>query len=86
MHLISASKTTGKDSIKLAEEVTDCGPVIDVEKTPDCILLKDQYDVKEDFPTCCPVYDCAEGADIVYVVTKRNDEKGNRITKKTSAN
>ena len=66
--------------------MTDCGPVIDIEKTPDCELLKDQYDVKEDFPKCCPVYDCAPNADIVYVVTKRNDAKGNQITEKKNSN
>merc|ERR1739848_412925 len=80
------SKTGGKDKIKLAEEVTDCGPVIDIEKTPDCELLADAYDVKEAFPTCCQVYDCAEGADITYVATKRNDEKGNRITANAAGN
>merc|ERR1712064_70336 len=80
------SKTGGKDKIKLAEEVTDCGPVIDIEKTPDCELLADAYDVKEAFPTCCPVYDCAEGADITYVATKRNDEKGTRITANAAGN
>jgi len=83
---LKVTSKSGKDSIKLAEEVTDCGPVIDIEKTPDCELLADQYDVKDDFPNCCPVYDCAEGADITYVVTKRNDAKGNRITAKSAAN
>jgi len=80
------SKTGGKDKIKLAEEVTDCGPVIDIEKTPDCQLLAAAYNVSDAFPTCCPVYDCAEGADITYVATKRNDAKGNRITAKPSGN
>ena len=32
-------------SIKLTEEVTDCGRVFDIEKTPDCALLFDQYNV-----------------------------------------
>ena len=59
--------------------MTDCGPVIDVEKTPDCQLLTDEYDVEKEFPDCCPIYDCSEGAEIVYVVTKRNDAQGNKI-------
>ena len=85
LSIILASKA-GKDSIKLAEEVTDCGPVIDVEKTPDCVLLEDAYNVTLAFPNCCPVYDCVEGADITYVVTKRNDAKGNKITAKGAGN
>jgi len=82
---LKVTSKSGKESIKLAEEVTDCGPVIDVEKTPDCSLLNDQYNITEAFPSCCPVYDCAEGADITYVVTKRNDAKGNPIRPKGAA-
>ena len=52
--------------IHLGEEVQDCGLIVDLEKTPDCTLLEDQYDQKAEFPECCPVYDCTEGAEIVY--------------------
>merc|ERR1712165_561696 len=83
---LKVTSKSGKESIKLAEEVTDCGPVIDVDKTPECALLTDQYNVSEAFPSCCPVYDCAEGADITYVVTKRNDAKGNPIKAKAAGN
>merc|ERR1712133_211984 len=37
---LKVTSKSGKESIKLAEEVTDCGPVIDIEKTPDCALLR----------------------------------------------
>ena len=58
--------------------------MIDIEATPDCELLESQYNVTNAFPGCCPVYDCAEGADITYVVTKRNDAKGNPIRPKAA--
>ena len=50
----------------LSEEVTDCGPLIDTEKTPQCALLEDAYDTEDEFPDCCPKYDCPEGTEIVY--------------------
>ena len=64
--------------IRLAEEVTDCGPVIDTEETPGCVLLPDEYNVTAGFPDCCPIYDCEEDAEIVYIASKSHDTKGNR--------
>jgi hypothetical protein len=61
-----ALRNTETNKTFLGEEVTDCGPLVDTEKSPDCQLLQDQYDTEAEFPGCCPVYDCAEGADIVY--------------------
>jgi len=66
-----SSRCTGLRNTKtnktfLGEEVQDCGLIVDLEKTPDCTLLEDQYDQKAEFPECCPVYDCTEGAEIVY--------------------
>lgn len=58
----------------MAEEVTDCGPIIDLEKTSGCSLLKDQYDIKKDYPDCCPVYDCEESADIVYFSKTKKEQ------------
>jgi hypothetical protein len=55
------------ESGRLAEEVTDCGPVIDLKATPGCQLVKDKSDPKAVFPECCPAYDCEEGAEVVYV-------------------
>jgi len=52
---------------RLAEEVTDCGPVLDVEASVGCRLLKDASDPKAEYPSCCPVYDCDEGVEPVYV-------------------
>merc|ERR1719167_71687 len=60
---------------RLAEEVTDCGPIIDLKKSPGCQLLKDASDPKADFPDCCPVYDCEEGSEIVYVETPKAEKK-----------
>jgi hypothetical protein len=34
------------ESGRLAEEVTDCGPVIDLKATPGCQLVKDKADPK----------------------------------------
>jgi hypothetical protein len=34
------------ESGRLAEEVTDCGPVIDLNATPGCQLVKDKADPK----------------------------------------
>lgn len=43
----------------------DCGPIIDTDLSP-CKLVEDKFNVSEEFPTCCPVYDCEEGAEIIY--------------------
>merc|ERR1712066_1045423 len=45
----------------------DCGPVVDLKKTPGCQLLKGEADPKANYPDCCPVYDCEEGTEVVYV-------------------
>ena len=55
---------------RLAEEVTDCGPVVDLEATPGCSLVKDGADPKADFPACCPVYDCEEGTEVHILLLK----------------
>lgn len=49
------------------EEVTDCGPLLDLEKSVGCTLLKDQVDKEAAFPDCCPLYECPEGAQVFYV-------------------
>ena len=52
----------------LAEQVEDCGPLIDTDATPGCKLLPAPEDIKElEFPDCCPQYDCEEGTEIVFV-------------------
>ena len=61
--------------VVLAEEVVDCGPLIDLEKSTGCALVKDDdsenkeeaAEKKKQFPECCPKYDCEDEADIVYV-------------------
>merc|ERR1712029_159246 len=70
-----ASKCVKLESGRLAEEVTDCGPVVDVEASPGCQLVKDGADPKADFPACCPVYDCEEGAGVKYVKTPAQKKK-----------
>jgi len=52
--------------VQLAEEVTDCGPIVDLEKTTGCTLLEDEYSLQDDYPGCCPVYDCVENTEIFY--------------------
>ena len=69
------SKCVKLESGRLAEEVTDCGPVVDVEASPGCQLVKDGADPKADFPACCPVYDCEEGAEVRYVKTPAQKKK-----------
>merc|ERR1739838_701127 len=72
------SKCVKLKSGRLAEEVTDCGPVVDLKKTPGCQLLKGEADPKADYPDCCPVYDCEEGTEVVYVTppsTKKDEKK-----------
>ena len=54
------------ESGRLAEEVKDCGPVVDLEATPGCFLVKDGADPKADFPACCPVYECEEGTEVTH--------------------
>ena len=52
----------------LAEEVVDCGPLVDLERTPACKLLPAGEGTTEaEFPDCCPKYDCEEGAEVKYV-------------------
>jgi len=70
-----ASKCVKLESGRLAEEVTDCGPVIDLKATPGCQLLKDEADPKANFPACCPVYDCEEDAEVKYVKTPAQKKK-----------
>ena len=58
--------------VVLAEEVVDCGPLIDLEKSTGCTLFKENAEAKEtaepkQFPECCPKYDCDDEAKIVYV-------------------
>ena len=71
--LISFSSEDKK--IRLAEEVSDCGPLVDLEKTPGCKLLKDEFDPKAEFPDCCPKYDCEEGVEVAYVTPKGKEDK-----------
>merc|ERR1712038_316582 len=70
-----ASKCVKLESGRLAEEVTDCGPVVDVELSPGCQLVKDGADPKAEFPRCCPVYECEEGAEVKYVKTPAQKKK-----------
>merc|ERR1712001_180964 len=70
-----ASKCVKLESGRLAEEVTDCGPVVDLEASPGCSLVKDGADPKADFPACCPVYDCEEGTEVSYVKTPAQKKK-----------
>ena len=67
--------------IRLAEEVSDCGPLVDIEKTPGCTLLKDEFDPKGEFPDCCPKYDCEEGTEVVYISSKKEKEEPKPIQK-----
>ncbi|XP_040567774.1 uncharacterized protein [Lepeophtheirus salmonis] len=55
-----------KNRTILAEEVTDCGPLIDLEKSPGCKLMKEDTDTTAPFPECCPVYDCEEDTEVIY--------------------
>jgi len=61
-----ALRNTKTNKTFLGEEVTDCGPLVDLEKSPDCTQLDDQFDAEAEFPSCCPVYDCPEDAEIIY--------------------
>merc|ERR1712106_560195 len=70
-----ASKCVKLESGRLAEEVTDCGPVIDLKATPGCQLLKDKADPKAAFPACCPVYDYEEDTEVNYVKTPAQKKK-----------
>merc|ERR1711981_535133 len=70
-----ASKCVKLESGRLAEEVTDCGPVVDLKASPGCSLVKDGADPKADFPACCPVYDCEEGTEVSYVKTPAQKKK-----------
>ena len=50
--------------------MTDCGPIIDLDKTPGCRNLSAPDDIKLAFPDCCPKYECEETLaeeDIVYI-------------------
>ena len=40
MHRLFVNSILFLESGRLAEEVTDCGPVLDLENTPGCVLLK----------------------------------------------
>lgn len=49
--------------------------MVDLEKTPGCQILKEDFDPKAEFPDCCPKYDCEEGIEVVYVTAKAKEEK-----------
>jgi len=51
----------------LGEQITDCGRALDLEKTPGCKVIKESFDPKANFPDCCPVYECEEGTEPVYI-------------------
>lgn len=57
--------------VVLAEEVVDCGPLIDLKQSKGCTLVNDNAATEESeakvFPECCPQYDCEDEAEIVYV-------------------
>merc|ERR1712095_102961 len=61
-----ALRNTKTNKTFLGEEVTDCGPLVDLEQSPDCTQLDEQFDAEAEFPSCCPVYDCLEDAEIIY--------------------
>merc|ERR1739846_185428 len=65
------SKCVQLKSKRLAEEVEDCGPVIDLQATIGCQLVPEGSpqgaNKTAPFPDCCPVYDCEEGTEVVYV-------------------
>ncbi len=58
----------------LAEEVIDCGPLVDLAKTPACKLLPAEGATEKEFPDCCPRYDCEEGAEVVYIGNENDKE------------
>lgn len=62
----AALRNTKTNKTFLGEEVTDCGPLVDTEKSPGCQLVEDAYDAEAEYPDCCPVYDCPEGTEIIY--------------------
>jgi len=76
VNIKSTNQRTGKSFTSLFENVTDCGPVIDLDKTPSCQLVQEQYDVEDPFPGCCPVYDCDQEAEVFFIATASTDEKG----------
>lgn len=67
--------STEDGKIVLAEEVTDCGPLVDLDKSPGCQLVPEETNAEAAFPDCCPVYDCEEGAEVVYVAAPAKEEK-----------
>merc|ERR1711902_54469 len=81
-----ALRNTKTNKTFLGEEVTDCGPLVDLEKSPDCTQLDDQFDAQGEFDatadtaSCCPVYDCPEGAEIVY--RNKKGAKSNKAPRK----
>lgn len=76
-----ALRNTKTNKTFLGEEVNDCGPLVDTEKSPDCKQVEDQFDTEADFPACCPVYDCPEGTEVFYV-QKAGSEKAPRKLEK----
>jgi len=70
-----ASRCVKLKSGRLAEEVTDCGPVLDIKNSEGCRILKDASDPKAEYPDCCPVYDCDEGVEPVYVNAPKKSEE-----------
>ncbi|XP_068238871.1 uncharacterized protein [Palaemon carinicauda] len=47
----------------LTEKVEDCGPR--PKDSPGC-KITNEADLQKPFPACCPVYECQEGATLLY--------------------
>jgi len=84
----SALRNTKTNKTFLGEEVTDCGPLVDLEQSPGCknntelFDLTGEFDATEDKLSCCPVFECEEGAEIVYKNKKGAEKKTSKAPRK----
>jgi len=83
-----ALRNTKTNKTFLGEEVTDCGPLVDLEQSPGCknntelFDLTGEFDATEDKLSCCPVFECEEGAEIVYKNKKGAEKKTSKAPRK----
>merc|ERR1712106_97804 len=65
------------ESGRLFEEVRDCGPLLDT-KASKCTLVPTDKDLP--FPKCCPVYDCEDVEQVVYLSPPKKTSGGRKAT------
>jgi len=72
VRVIVKSGPGASDRPQIAEQVTDCGPRVDLDKSPGCKEIKEEVKegekpIAKSYPDCCPKFDCENPEEVVYL-------------------